>query len=50
MVTSKMDNLKLKGDLKINDWEKASLLHPSLIRLCKIATIESEIALKKTVD
>ena len=47
MITSKMDTVKLKGDIKVKLWKEAGLLHPSLVRLSKIATLESEIIEKK---
>lgn len=43
MITSRIDGIKLPGDVKILKWEDANLLHPSLIRLAKIATIEDNI-------
>lgn len=43
MITSKTDTIKLNGDVKIGFWEKAGLLHPSQVRLAKIATLEDEI-------
>ncbi len=43
MITSKTDGLRLEGDYLINDWKSASLLHPSLLRLSKVATIDLEI-------
>ena len=47
MITSKLDGLKLKGDLLLQDWANAGLLHPSLLRLSKIATLESELIERK---
>ena len=46
MITSKIDGLKLPGDYKLNHWEKAGLLHPSVVRLSKIATIDSGLVMK----
>lgn len=43
MITSKLDGLELEGDVKLKDWEKAHLLHPSLIRLSKVATVDAEL-------
>ncbi|MBI1860180.1 MAG: type II toxin-antitoxin system PemK/MazF family toxin [Deltaproteobacteria bacterium] len=47
MVTSKVDGLKLEGDVLIEDWKDAGLLHPSLIRLAKLATVERDLVEKK---
>ena len=43
MITSRVDGLQIPGDIKISNWEEAGLLHPSLVRLSKIATIEHDI-------
>ncbi|MBI4366990.1 MAG: type II toxin-antitoxin system PemK/MazF family toxin [Deltaproteobacteria bacterium] len=43
MVTGKVDGLILSGDVRIEEWESAHLLHPSLVRLSKIATIDVEL-------
>src|SRR4051812_12120626 len=47
MVTSKTDGISLKGDVILSDWQKSNLLHLSLVRLSKIATLESELIEKK---
>lgn len=47
MITSKIDGMKLKGDVSLQNWESASLLHPSLVRIGKVATIESDIIIDK---
>jgi mRNA interferase MazF len=47
MITSKLDGLKLDGDYEIGQWREASLLHPSLLRLSKIATVESDLIDKR---
>lgn len=47
MVTSKLEGLDLEGDVILKDWEKAHLLHPSLIRLSKIATLDSGLIEKR---
>lgn len=47
LVTSKLDGLKLRGDVRLKDWEGANLLHASLVRLSKIATLEAELIDKK---
>jgi mRNA interferase MazF len=46
MLTSQTENKRIKGDLELSDWKDAKLLHPSLLRLSKIATIESELVVK----
>ena len=43
MITSKLDGIKLEGDVKLNDWQEAQLLHPSLVRLSKIATVDDQL-------
>jgi mRNA interferase MazF len=43
MITSQIEALKLQGDVLLTDWQAAGLLHPSLLRLAKIATIDVEL-------
>jgi mRNA interferase MazF len=43
MITSKLDGLDLNGDVRIKEWEKARLIHPSLVRLSKLATVDIEL-------
>jgi mRNA interferase MazF len=43
MITSKLDGLDLEGDVKLKEWQKAKLLHPSLVRLSKISTVDAEL-------
>ena len=40
MITSQVDGVKLAGDTMLSDWKRAHLLHPSLVRLAKIATLD----------
>lgn len=47
MITSKIEVPRLKGDILLSQWEKSGLLHPSLLRLGKIASIEGELISKK---
>lgn len=47
MITSQIDALKLEGDVLLADWKAAGLLHPSLLRLAKIATIDTELIDKR---
>lgn len=46
MVTSKVDQPKIDGDEMIAEWKEAGLLHPSMVRLSKIATLESGLISK----
>jgi mRNA interferase MazF len=43
MITSQTEALELEGDVHLADWKAAGLLHPSLLRLAKIATIDTEL-------
>ena len=43
-----MEALKLDGDVLLADWKAAGLLHPSLLRLAKIATVD-ELLIDKTI-
>lgn len=43
MITSQIDKMKIEGDCMIENWESANLLHPSLVRLAKLTTIESDL-------
>jgi mRNA interferase MazF len=43
MITSQVEALKLDGDVILKDWENAGLLHPSLLRMAKIATVDEEL-------
>lgn len=47
MITSKTEGIKLDGDVLLQDWTVAHLLHPSLLRLGKIATADAELIDKK---
>ena len=46
MITSRIDGIKLVGDYRIQKWKESGLLHPSLVRLSKIATIEQQLVEK----
>ena len=48
MITSQVEALKLDGDVLLADWKAAGLLHPSLLRLAKIATIDEHL-IDKTI-
>lgn len=43
MITSQVEALKLEGDLVLKGREAAGLLHPSLLRLAKVATVDAEL-------
>jgi mRNA interferase MazF len=43
MITSQVEALRLDGDVTLADWKSAGLLHPSLLRLAKVATVDEEL-------
>jgi mRNA interferase MazF len=43
MITSQVEALKLDGDVLLADWKAAGLLHPSLLRLSKVVTVDAEL-------
>ena len=43
MITSQVESLKLDGDVTLKDWKAAGLLHPSLLRLGKVATVDEDL-------
>jgi mRNA interferase MazF len=43
MITSQVEALRLEGDVLLADWKTAGLLHPSLLRLAKIATVDEQL-------
>lgn len=43
MITSQVDALPLQGDVILAEWKAAGLLHPSLLRMAKVATIDEEL-------
>ncbi len=47
MITSQIEGYKLPGDVLIEKWKDANLLYPSIVRLSKIATIDSDLIDKK---
>lgn len=47
MITSQVEALKLAGDVMLAEWKAAGLLHPSLLRFAKTATIDEELVDKK---
>jgi mRNA interferase MazF len=46
MITSQVEALGLEGDVQLAGWERAGLLHPSLLRLAKVATIDGDLVEK----
>jgi len=48
MITSQVEALRLLGDVVLVDWKAAGLLHPSLLRMAKVATIDEHL-LDKTI-
>jgi mRNA-degrading endonuclease toxin of MazEF toxin-antitoxin module len=43
MITSQVEALRLVGDVLLEDWRSAGLLHPSLLRLAKVATVDEDL-------
>lgn len=43
MITSQVEALALDGDLLLAAWKAAGLLHASLLRLAKIATVDADL-------
>lgn len=43
MITSQVEALRLPGDVVLADWTAAGLLHPSLLRMAKVATIDGQL-------
>lgn len=43
MITSQIEALRIAGDVLLSDWQSAGLLHPSLLRLAKVATIDEAL-------
>lgn len=48
MITSQIEALRLNGDVLLKDWQSAGLLHPSLLRIAKIATVDEDL-IEKTI-
>ena len=48
MITSQVEALKLEGDVLLGNWKAAGLLHPSLLRLAKIAIVDEQL-IDKTI-
>jgi len=43
MITSQIESPALAGDVLLSNWRDAGLLHPSRLRLAKIATIDGDL-------
>ncbi len=43
MITSRVEGFKLDGDVHMSEWERAGLLHPSVLRLSKVATLDRQL-------
>lgn len=43
MITSQVEALRVEGDVELAGWREAGLLHPSLLRMAKVATIDEEL-------
>lgn len=43
MITSQVEALQLDGDVVLKNWKSSGLLHPSLLRLAKVATIDADL-------
>jgi mRNA interferase MazF len=43
MITSQVESLRLQGDVLLSEWQAAGLLHPSLLRIGKVATVDEEL-------
>jgi mRNA interferase MazF len=48
MITSQVEALRLEGDVLLSEWKAAGLLHPSLLRMTKVATVDEEL-IEKTI-
>ena len=42
-ISSQIEALRLEGDVVLSEWKAAGLLHPSLLRMAKIATVDEEL-------
>ena len=47
MITSQIESPNIDGDFELKDWSAAGLLHPSRVRLAKIASVENLLVEKK---
>ncbi|MDZ4728038.1 MAG: type II toxin-antitoxin system PemK/MazF family toxin [Leptospira sp.] len=47
MITSQVDGSRQSGDVMLADWAMENLLHPSILRLSKIATVDRTLIISK---
>lgn len=47
MITSQLSGLRFPGDVQLSNFQIAKLPKPSLVRLSKLVTIDSEIVIKR---
>ena len=47
MITSQLEGYRLEGDIRLEKWEEAGLLHSSIIRLSKVTTLDSDLVNRK---
>ncbi|MBI5503209.1 MAG: type II toxin-antitoxin system PemK/MazF family toxin [Deltaproteobacteria bacterium] len=50
MLTSQIEALRIDGDVELANWQEAGLLHPSLLRMAKIATVDEDLVEKSIGD
>jgi mRNA interferase MazF len=43
MITSQIEARRIDGDVELSHWQEAGLLHPSLLRLAKLATVDGDL-------
>jgi len=43
MITSQVEALRIPGDVELDHWQEAGLLHPSLLRVAKVATVDASL-------
>jgi mRNA interferase MazF len=43
MITSQIESLRLEGDVLLDEWKATGLLHPSLLRMAKVATVDADL-------
>lgn len=48
MITSQIESLGLDGNVLLTEWKAAGLLHPSLLQLAKVATVDEDL-MDKTI-